>query len=187
MRTSAPIRRRDRKGFTLIELMIVVAIIGILASVAVPVYMQFVYDSKVAEAYENMRFMTDGAVAYFHAEHYDETGMSGFTKVFPNYSTECTDGDRPNQKVSPENTDWDRWVWRDLKFEITKPHYFKYCYSVGGGGTSYSIRADATLRDDSTDTRLCLQGYFNDIDEQLISGGTPLLLDASVSCAPGNP
>ena len=42
------------KGFTLIELMITVAILAILAAVAIPVYNNYVYKSKTAEATTNI-------------------------------------------------------------------------------------------------------------------------------------
>ena len=45
---------KDKEGFTLIELMVVVVIIGILAAIAVPNYVRIVDQAKVAELKANM-------------------------------------------------------------------------------------------------------------------------------------
>lgn len=57
--------RFKRKGFTLIELMVVVAIIGVLSMIAVPKFMSFLSKSKRAEAYLNLSALAMAEKAYW--------------------------------------------------------------------------------------------------------------------------
>jgi type IV pilus assembly protein PilA len=60
---------KQQKGFTLIELMIVIAIIGILAAIAIPAYQDYTIRSKVSEGLN-----LAGAAKLAVAETYDSTG-----------------------------------------------------------------------------------------------------------------
>lgn len=60
---------RKNKAFTLIELMITVAIVGILAAVAVPLYQDYVIKSQVSEGFS----LSDG-IRTSEAEYYYNTG-----------------------------------------------------------------------------------------------------------------
>ncbi len=55
----------NRQGFTLIELMIVIAIIACLSMVSVPSLMKFLAKAKRAEAYIHLRMLANAEKAYF--------------------------------------------------------------------------------------------------------------------------
>ncbi len=59
------LKLRSKKGFTLIELMIVVAIIGILAAIAIPNFMRFQARSRTTEARTNLGAIYTAQVSFF--------------------------------------------------------------------------------------------------------------------------
>ena len=69
-------KRSIQKGFTLIELMIVVAIIGILAAVALPAYQDYTARAQVSEAF-SLASGQKGAVA----EYYSNQGVMPTTNA----------------------------------------------------------------------------------------------------------
>lgn len=54
-----------QKGFTLVELMVVVVIAMVLAGIAVPVYMHYIQEGKKSEAYAVIDSAVSGAKIYF--------------------------------------------------------------------------------------------------------------------------
>ena len=70
---------KGQKGFTLIELMIVVAIIGILAAIAIPNFLRYQCKSKQSEAKGNLGAIFTSEVAYFSENNgYDGLGLMGW-------------------------------------------------------------------------------------------------------------
>ena len=144
------------KGFTLIELMIVVAIIGILAAVAIPAFMKYIRRSKTSEATLNLRKLFDSSVSYYNGEHAERTGAI-LAKQFPD-----TVGDTPvlgsscaagsSKKIAPTSNMWDNASWIGLNFAVEDPFLFMYGYTSAGTGTDseFTARAQGDLNCDGS-------------------------------------
>lgn len=80
---------KKSKGFTLIELMIVVAIIGILAAIAIPNFMAYQCKAKTTEAKSILGNLRTLQETYFAEEskYANSTGSLKFDMNLKNYTT----------------------------------------------------------------------------------------------------
>ena len=130
---------RSKKGFTLIELMIVVAIIAILAVVAVPQFTKYMRSAKAAEATEMLDLIKKGSASYYTTPRTNPDGthidcrFPISTAITPDGATSCcVTGNGPDtdtdDRCDANAADWDNKTWSALKFAITDQHYFVYQY-----------------------------------------------------------
>jgi prepilin-type N-terminal cleavage/methylation domain-containing protein len=115
-------RVRER-GFTLIELMIVVAIIGILASIAIPTFTAFASKSRKVEA----RLAIDKLTKDIRIFHGSKSTLPPDTNVMPDTAA-C--GRPSNKTPSTVPADWYADPgWKAIGFHLVEAGYYQYSWT----------------------------------------------------------
>jgi type IV pilus assembly protein PilA len=146
--------KRGQGGFTLIELMIVVAIIGILAAVAVPAFMDYIKRSKRVEASLQLNKIGRSAKRAYSESAMYVVGAAAQLPVKPGIGG-CCGG--PNNHCAPDSTAFaNDAVWRQLDFQIDETNLFYYDYL--GTSTTFTAKATGDLDCDGIEIVYTLTG-----------------------------
>jgi prepilin-type N-terminal cleavage/methylation domain-containing protein len=131
---------RLKRGFTLIELMLVCALIGILISVAFPFFTRFGARAHGTEA----QYVIGKLNTYF-VNLYENNG-SFATADYPNGFTSLPD---PNPTSAPlgQSAAWDPTItgWLQVPFTFDGGLKMRYTYAISSDGSSMTITAEGSI------------------------------------------
>lgn len=156
---------RTNRGFTLIELMVVIAIVGILSAIAIPSYIRYIQRSKTAEAFLALREIHDSSVAYFESEHATDDGAI-IPPQFPSpVIVTPAISELGVSRRNPNQDEWEAPSWQALNFGVSDPHMYSYQYDGIGtrNGSRFTASAFGNLDGDTTYSTFCRLGTIVDM------------------------